>query len=217
MAKGLRLEVKFINQCTSTHFELINALKSGEISPPFALCAKAQTGGVGSRGNEWISSEGGLFLSLAIDEKKLPSDLPLVSVAIYFAMIVKRILASSGSKVWVKWPNDLYIDALKAGGLISTKVADTCVISIGLNLLSAPQNASFLDVIMSADELALKIADVCDNLPFWEDIFTEFSLEFERSRVFSAHYDGKSVDLADALLLRDGSLKIGKERIYSLR
>ncbi|BCX78937.1 biotin--[acetyl-CoA-carboxylase] ligase [Campylobacter sp. 19-13652] len=211
------MEIKFIDECSSTHLCLIDALKQGEIVVPVALCAKSQTNGVGSRGNSWQSLAGGLFLSMAVDKNSLPKDLPMVSIAIYFAMVIKQILSSHGSLVWVKWPNDLYVNDKKVGGLISTFVGDYCVISVGINLCLAPNDASSLDIDMDADLLALKICGSFDFLPSWGDIFTLFKAEFEKSRAFCSHAKSRVYDLSCAELLNDGSLKIGDERIYSLR
>ncbi len=88
---------------------------------------------MGSRENSWQSSSGNLHLSFCIKEGDLPSDLPLASVSIYFAYLLKEILQEKGSRIWLKWPNDLYLDDKKVGGVISTKISDFIVGGMGLN------------------------------------------------------------------------------------
>lgn len=216
MEKGLVLEIKFIENCASTHLLLTGALKRGEIKHDTLIYAGEQSAGVGSRGNEWVSQKGNFFASMALRQSALPADLPKVSVAIYFAMLIKGLLAGLGSKVWVKWPNDLYLNDKKVGGLISTLLGDFCVISVGINLILAPKDAGVLDVSVSSKELANMLADLSD-MPSWGEVFTIFKAEFEKSRDFKSHSNGKIFDLFTAELLNDGSLKIGDERIYSLR
>ncbi|MEE6566578.1 hypothetical protein VWM73_12165, partial [Campylobacter coli] len=42
-------------------------------------------------------------------------------------------------------------------------------------------------------------------------------LEFEKSRQFSVHYEGKVFSLENAFLYEDGSILLGDKRVYSLR
>jgi Biotin-(acetyl-CoA carboxylase) ligase len=72
------------------------------LQAPFALVAKRQTEGKGSRDNTWTGLEGNLFLSFCISLEDLPPDLKLESASIYFAYILKETLADEGSQVLVK-------------------------------------------------------------------------------------------------------------------
>ena len=53
-----------------------------------------------------------IFFSFAIKIDELPTDLKLESASIYFAYLLKETLYELGSCVWLKWPNDFYIDDL---------------------------------------------------------------------------------------------------------
>ena len=41
--------------------------------------------------------------------------------------------------------------------------------------------------------------------------------DLELSKKFNSHINGKIVSLEDAILCDDGSIKVGSERVYSLR
>lgn len=56
---------------------------------------------------------GNLFFSFVLKRNDLPSDLQIQSASIYFSYILKEVLALEGSKIWLKWPNDFYIDNKK--------------------------------------------------------------------------------------------------------
>ena len=99
------MEIHYIDSIASTHQWLLNAIKSKDIYPPYALYAGEQYDGVGSRGNTWEGNRGNLFFSFCIDEKELPNDLPTSSVSIYFAWIMREVLVSRGSNIRVNWRN----------------------------------------------------------------------------------------------------------------
>lgn len=215
------MEVKFIDKCNSTHQLLITSIKNKEFKEPIIIYTTEQNAGIGSRGNSWIGYKGNFFASIAINEFLLPKDLPHVSVSIYFGMLLKEILKNLESKVWLKWPNDLYINNKKVGGLISTKVENLYILSVGINLIKAPENADILDIITSPDELARKISNKFKekNLPSWHEIFNNFKDEFEMSRKFKSHCatTANEIDLFEAELCTDGSLVIDGIKTYSLR
>ena len=182
-----------------------------------ALYALDQSGGVGSRDNVWQSSRGNLHLSFCLREGDLPSDLPLASVSIYFAFLMREILSFLGSKIWLKWPNDLYLADKKVGGVMSAKLGDFIVGGVGLNLTFAPPGAGLCDVKITPRELVEEFVRSLERKNSWKNIFNHYVLEFEKSRKFSVHHDGKLLSLKEALLYEDGSILLEGKRVYSLR
>lgn len=176
-----------------------------------------QTQGRGSRGNHWIGEEGNFFISFAIGRDVLPGDLKLESSSIYFAYILKELLAQMGSRVWLKWPNDFYLGEQKLGGLITNLAGDYLVCGIGLNLQSSPENFAVMDIKIEAKELKDAYMEKLKTFPSWKQIFSKFALEFERSKGFSTHSENTIIELKDAVLCEDGSFECNGQRIYSLR
>lgn len=201
----------------STHQYLIAALRGGTVCAPYAVGAKLQTQGIGSRGNAWHGEEGNFFFSFCIEEKHLPNDLPLASVSIYFSSLMKEVLASYGSKVWLKWPNDFYLKEKKIGGMITTKIGSTIVGSIGLNIVVSPPDFGHLDVFISPNDLAEQFIGIVDQKESWKKVFSNYKIEFDENRSFSFHLDGKLVSLKDAVLCDDGSIELENKKVYSLR
>ena len=110
VVKGLALVIHWFDTLPSTHNYLIASLREGTLFAPCAIGATIQTHGVGSRGNSWLGETGNLFFSFCVEEKQLPQDLPLASVSIYFSALMKEVLEDQGSNVWLKWPNDFYLN-----------------------------------------------------------------------------------------------------------
>lgn len=211
------MEIYWFEKLESTQTHLIEGLKNGNYKAPVAIGTDIQTLGKGSRGNQWIGEKGNLFFSLAIERSILPEDLKLESSSIYLAFLMKELLTAKNSQVWLKWPNDFYLDNKKIGGLITNMVNDTLVCGIGINLLSAPENFGILDVPTEPYVLAKAYCERFENLPSWKQIFSNYQIEFENSRNFFTHNNNEKVTLEKAVLLEDGSLMCDGQRIFSLR
>jgi len=214
------LEIDYRDEIDSTHLFLLEAIKSGSVTPPYALSAERQFGGVGSRGNVWEGMDGNLFLSFCLDIDDLPGDLPRQSMSIYFSFLMKETLAEFGSKVWLKWPNDFYIEDKKAGGTITAILKEKIVVcSLGLNLVKAPQNYATIDIKIDKKELLESYFLKIKRHIFWKDIFRKYKVEFLQSTRFK-YFDTatqKKLHLKDAVLQNDGSIMIENRRVYSLR
>ncbi|EAK1046483.1 biotin--[acetyl-CoA-carboxylase] ligase [Campylobacter upsaliensis] len=211
------MQIICIEKIASTQLFLCEQIRKDEIKQNTAIYALEQTSGVGSRDNAWISSKGNLHLSFCVREEDLPSDLPLASVSIYFAYLLKDLLTQKGSQIWLKWSNDLYLNDKKVGGVMSHKIGEFIVCGMGLNLKFAPQNATFCDVEIEIKELVEEFIKVLEKKFLWKQIFSKYVLEFEKSKKFSVHYEGKLYALEDALLYEDGSILLANKRVYSLR
>ena len=217
MDKDLALTTLWLNSVSSTQTYLLDALKAEKITTPTLLVASNQTQGKGSRGNEWIGLDGNLFFSFCLEKNVLPEDLPLSATSIYFSFLLKKILADMGSTVWMKWPNDFYINEHKIGGTITNVSSKWFVCGIGLNLVSAPESFAHLDIMIDKENLFKEYEKSLNKLPSWKKVLKEFEVEFNKSKRFSTHVDGEQVALSNAELANDGALLLNGQRIYSLR
>lgn len=210
--------IEFVDEINSTQKELCQRVRYSVVKEPFCIVANSQTGGVGSRENEWISETGNLYMSFCVGKKDLPDDIKDVSISIYFSCILKEILNEFGSKIWVKWPNDFYLNDKKIGGTITSKIDNFFICGIGLNLVNCPQNADLLDIDISRDTIVYAFIDKLKKRISWKQIFSKFLIEFQKSREFTSHNENNEiVSLKDAILCEDGSILINKKRMYSLR
>jgi BirA family biotin operon repressor/biotin-[acetyl-CoA-carboxylase] ligase len=211
------LEILSFETLPSTQKYLLEQLQKEILKAPVAVIALEQSSGIGSRDNAWQGGEGNFFASLAISLEDLPSDLPLSSASIYFSFIMKKTLEDLGENVWLKWPNDFYIDDKKVGGTITKKMKNVLVCGIGINLKNSQNGYSALQCDINPKYLLDKYLKSLCEFPKWKQIFSEYEIEFELSRRFSVHIENDQKSLADACLCGDGSLILEGKKVYSLR
>ncbi len=211
------MEINCFDTLSSTQIYIIEKLNVSEYKAPVAVLAYEQSAGIGSRNNQWSGGRGNFFTSIAIDIDALPKDLPLASASIYFSYIMKKTLKNLGHNIWLKWPNDFYVDSDKIGGTITKKIKNTLVCGIGINLKNSQNLYRALHGNISAYSLLSKYLEELEKFPTWKQIFSEYSVEFELSRRFSVHIENKKESLSDATLCSDGSLNIRGKQVYSLR
>jgi len=211
------LEIQLFKTLPSTQTYLVDAIQANTVSAPIAVLALEQYSGVGSRENEWSGGKGNFFASLAIPVSDLPEDLALNSASIYFSFIMKQTLLELGENIWLKWPNDFYINEHKVGGCITKKVNDTLVCGIGINLKKSQNGYTALQSDISPKLLLDKYLERVEMFPKWKQVFSEYEIEFELSRKFSVHIENYKKSLFNASLQEDGSLIIEGKRVYSLR
>lgn len=217
MENGLDVTTYWLEEVDSTQRYALDAVSQKRHALPFAVAARRQYAGQGSRGTQWTGGEGNLFFSFALERKRLPADLKLESCSIYFSFIFKQVLAEKGSNVWLKWPNDLYLEDRKIGGTITTLRQDVLVCGIGVNLESAPEGSACLDVSINKKMLLNAYFDHLFRFPEWKEIFRFYALEFARSRPFSAHNNSHNFSMKNAVLCEDGAIECGGKRMYSQR
>jgi len=214
---GLELEIICFDELDSTQKYLIEKIREGELKAPVAILAKNQTAGIGSRDNSWEGGDGNLFFSFALLIEDLPRDLPLASASIYFSYIMKETLEEFKEGVFVKWPNDLYFNGNKVGGVVTKLIENVLICGIGVNL--KPNRNSFKSLDLNVNPLhILKIfLRKVEQSPSWKRVFSKYAIEFEKNRDIFANIEGRKLNLKGAILESDGSLIINNRRVYSLR
>lgn len=211
------MEIHFFKSLASTQKYLIEAIRKEELYAPVAVMAEEQTEGIGSRNNSWSGGRGNFFASFAVPLSLLPEDLPLPSASIYFSYLMKQTLEKMGESLWLKWPNDFYVEQQKIGGTITKKMERCLICGIGINLKKNQNGYDALQSDISAQNLLKNYLEAVEKFPKWKQVFSEYRVEFELSRKFSVHYENHKISLENATLCSDGSLLIGDKKVYSLR
>lgn len=185
--------------------------------PPIAVCADIQTNGIGSRGTVWHNPKKALLFSFAIRLANLPRDLQLHSCALYFGWLFKNILVERGSKVWLKYPNDLYIGDKKIGGVIAQVVDDCVICGIGLNLSIHLEEFGELESHVNTKGILEEYLSKDFSCFSWKQIFSNYKVEFAHNKGYGFHHKGVLIPLDKVELLDDGTLLYGGEIIFNAR
>ncbi len=108
---------------------------------PLLIAAELQTAGRGRGANRWLSGAGALTFSVLLTPARheIPTDRwPILSLSVGASVCsaLDSLLRGRGD-VRLKWPNDVYIDGLKACGILveSPRAApETLILGIGINV-----------------------------------------------------------------------------------
>lgn len=135
------MERRHLAECGSTNTEALAHLRGG--GGPLLVSAARQTAGRGRLGRAWQSDDAALTFSLA---RSFAADLDLSGLSLAVGCTVADALDASGGHIQLKWPNDLFLDGAKLGGILIETVPLPAeqrgvVIGIGLNLRPLPPDA----------------------------------------------------------------------------
>ncbi len=129
-----------LDSVESTNNYAIEKIKQGFGINGKAWFANEQWGGKGQRGKSWKSEAGkNIILSIILRPNILFAENPFYFSALVASTCKKFIAPLISSKVKIKWPNDLYINDRKAGGILIENIYvgsnwEWAVIGIGINV-----------------------------------------------------------------------------------
>ncbi len=132
-------KILYLPTCHSTNDIAAEIVREPLFPEGTVVITDHQTAGRGQRGNQWVTSQGQNFtFSLLLRPSfLLIQEQFLLSQAV--ALGVRAYLQQYTPETLVKWPNDLYIDTKKVGGILienaiqGTRIAHS-VVGIGLNI-----------------------------------------------------------------------------------
>ncbi len=166
-ASALRsLELLFEVDSTNTR------LAAGE-PPPYgaadACLCELQHAGRGRRGRPWIAPFGsGLAISLSWMFRDTVRDLPALSLCVGVALV--RALSRAGARdLRLKWPNDLWFEDRKIGGVLTELRAEAggpahVVIGVGINVDLTPEARRAITAVAARFPVGA-LADACPEVP----------------------------------------------------
>lgn len=122
----------------SSTMDVLHAMALDGAPAGAAVLATEQTGGRGSRGSQWVSPPGGLWLSVLL-RPATASGLELLSLRTGLAVAEALSAMAPGEPVLVKWPNDLMLVDRKVGGILCEarwqgEALGWVVVGLGLNV-----------------------------------------------------------------------------------
>ena len=129
-----KLAVEVVTETASTNSDL---LAYAQTQPWHARFAEHQTAGRGRRGNPWLALPGG-SLTFSLAWQTAPALAQLSGLPLVVGLAVRAALQQEGVLVQLKWPNDIWLDGRKLGGILVESEGNPqqpkVVVGIGLNL-----------------------------------------------------------------------------------
>lgn len=198
------------------------------------IFAESQTKARGRLKRQWFSPKRkGIWFSVILRPQLEPNYVPMIT-AISAVSAAKAIIKFTGLNVWIKWPNDIYINNKKIAGIlteISTELdaIKFAILGIGINVNIDDFPKELADTATSlkieggkeysriglAKEILMSLEKYYNLLisKSWDDIITEWknlSLVLgKRVRIGELEGQAQGIDEQGALILRqdDGFIK----------
>jgi BirA family biotin operon repressor/biotin-[acetyl-CoA-carboxylase] ligase len=129
----------FIRSVDSTNNYAIAALHAALAKHGDAFLAGYQTAGKGQRGKQWLAKANeNLLFSVVVEPRLLITQQFLLSMAVALACS-KLLNQYAQDNISIKWPNDIYWNDRKAGGILIENIITEekwryAVVGIGINL-----------------------------------------------------------------------------------
>lgn len=126
----------------STNNYAANLIQQGSCQDGSVIMADYQTMGRGQRGNSWQSvSAANLMFSIVFKPKYTLEE--QIRLSWYSALIWQQCLLRFGLNAQIKWPNDVYVDGSKIGGILIEQQLkgsqlEWCILGCGINVNDAP-------------------------------------------------------------------------------
>lgn len=133
----------FHDSIESTNSEIKKNYHESNSETMIALISKKQINGKGRLKRKWISDEGDLTCSFLINKKFSIDELGKINVLISVSIIESLEELYPDIDFKLKWPNDIYLNEKKLGGiLIETRIVrkftEIIIIGVGINFISKP-------------------------------------------------------------------------------
>ncbi|MBC8156211.1 MAG: biotin--[acetyl-CoA-carboxylase] ligase [Bacteroidetes bacterium] len=133
-------KVQYLPSCHSTNDEAADLIANALVEEGIVVVTDHQTAGRGQRGNQWDAEPGqNLTFSLVVRPVFLAAAEQFwLNMAVSLG-IIDALEPLAGAELHIKWPNDIYIDNQKLGGLLIENTVQGytlawSVIGIGLNV-----------------------------------------------------------------------------------
>jgi BirA family biotin operon repressor/biotin-[acetyl-CoA-carboxylase] ligase len=128
------------------------------------VVADEQTAGRGRRGHTWFSPPGsGLYVSVVLTPARARVNparaTRLLTLGVGVAL-AEAIAASTGLRVDLKWPNDLYVARRKLAGILAEASGDAVVVGYGINVTATSFPPDLRD---RATSLESELGRACDR------------------------------------------------------
>ncbi len=127
-------EIYFYDKLISTSKQAEKMIREQTAQGNFLIIANEQSGGLGRNKNGWYSPPGGIWFTAALYGLSVPASLTIFT-GICLHKAICEVFPLLQNRLQIKWPNDIYLDQRKLGGILSNQLenAKYHLLGIGIN------------------------------------------------------------------------------------
>jgi BirA family biotin operon repressor/biotin-[acetyl-CoA-carboxylase] ligase len=167
--------IHYLATTTSTQDVAAQLARDGA-SAGTVVIAETQSAGRGRKGHHWYSPPGvNLYLTVISRPKLAAADLPRLSLATGVA-VAQTLETLAPGLVKLKWPNDIWLNGKKAGGILAQAIkVDPCepttvLLGIGLNVNLGADGIP-IELRGSATSVRIELGAPCDRVKLASSVF----------------------------------------------
>lgn len=168
----------------STHEEMKRRLR--ELSPGALIVANSQTHGRGRHTRSWESPlDKNLYFNLLLSLEKIPFPRAPQLMQVSALTIAKRFQTMGASQINVKWPNDIWSERKKLGGIISEifpRHAAPALFSLGIGLNINSNQKDLENIPRETTSLSLLLGHTIDREALLQQLIFDLENAFETFR-----------------------------------
>lgn len=132
----IKRDFVFLEESISTNSDLKGLIYEKSLPVFSVICADRQSGGRGRLGRSFYSRAGGAYFSVSFPLSGQEKNIPFMTLLA--GLCVSEVIEElTGVKTEIKWPNDIYYNGRKLGGILTELISKnglTAVVGIGINL-----------------------------------------------------------------------------------
>ncbi|MBL7068842.1 MAG: biotin--[acetyl-CoA-carboxylase] ligase [Candidatus Omnitrophica bacterium] len=178
------------------------------------VVAERQSKGKGRMGRRWSSPKGGVYLSLILRPKLMPTEISKLTL-VAAVSVAQTIRSATGLQPLIKWPNDILIGRNKLCGILTELKAEQdltafVILGIGINVNTRisllPKNATSISKELGRDYSKIDLTKLLlKNIESHYILFKEnkFKAVIDEWRNLSAIL-GRRVKITDKLRTIEG-------------
>lgn len=165
-------QVQFYHSLGSTNV-IAKTMAAKEADEGLVILTDEQTAGRGRHGRRWDAPAGSSILMSVLFRPDLPADKINLLTMIVSLAAIDGVRAVTGLKATLKWPNDILVDEMKVGGVLTEGSfiggrLDYAVVGLGLNVNFDP--AEIPHIPPTASSLMATLDEPVDRLALIEAI-----------------------------------------------
>ncbi len=209
--KDIERKYIFTDRTESTNSDIKSMIYGSKEAFFGVVSAGEQTGGRGRLGRNFFSPDGGLYFSFSLPLNGNEKNIPFITLLAGLT-VSKAIEELTGAYTEIKWPNDIYINGRKLGGILCELVCKnrfTAVIGVGINL-----TVLYEDIPSELQQRMTSFVIEKIPVPDKKTLIGEILKKFDKA----VYADGELYEVSDAVIseIRRRSYSIGKKVRYSV-